>query len=588
MLLASSLPYRPVAQVPLESKPSAREAGPSLAAPKHAKKGAVAPVVGRVPITVAQRLQKRKRSGVEHQSGAAKCRRLGVTVAPRSLATKRPADGPPREVLPQATAQVEAPVGLTKRRKRARIGSKFASQADLEAAKRAREVDELVAILPERVATELLGGELGRAQLPCPEERLVVLKSAVAHKAGPDGATLGAAVRAWVAYKSYAQGRGLPNEGLPGSAALVAAFLVAEGKRAAEGQGRQGGTTVANSRRVGLLWLSQKLGFPLAVDNIVVESVANAKQLRAHRRADPVGRRRKQAGSLPIRAFAQFETLANGRLESPVRFFARSMCSFSLVMSVRAVDALRTVEEADEEPEKVISGWSYFSKDGEPMRTFAPAEGFLGPFKWWPQHRAAVRRAGRPFPMWTLPWGAKGSVLRATGKPLPFVMPKQHLVASIKACLMCKPLSLTEAAFDELGLTAHSEHGTPSDMAVTLGPHSQFGAFIREDVRELGHWLRLGCLEEDLEGGTAGAQGRRRGVGRGRQATGAFGDDAAECAALYAQGDGREGRRTAQLRVRRRWIAAVRKALERFGRPWLQLPAGRADYCILKDEEAQE
>ena len=54
MLLASSLPHRPVAQVPLESKPSAREAGPSLAAPKHAKKGAVAPVVGRVPITVAQ------------------------------------------------------------------------------------------------------------------------------------------------------------------------------------------------------------------------------------------------------------------------------------------------------------------------------------------------------------------------------------------------------------------------------------------------------------------------------------------------------------------------------------------------------
>jgi len=36
------------------------------------------------------------------------------------------------------------------------------------------------------------------------------------------------------------------------------------------------------------------------------------------------------------------------------------------------------------------------------------------------------------------------------------------------------------------------------------------GKFTREDVREIGHWLRLGKLEERLEGGTAGAQGRRR------------------------------------------------------------------------------
>ena len=70
-------------------------------------------------------------------------------------------------------------------------------------------------------------------------------------------------------------------------------------------------------------------------------------------------------------------------------------------MSVRAVDALRTVEDADEhEPDTVMSGWSYFSKDGEPMKTFAPARGFLGAFEWWPEHRDAVRRAGRAFPKW--------------------------------------------------------------------------------------------------------------------------------------------------------------------------------------------
>ena len=96
-------------------------------------------------------------------------------------------------------------------------------------------------------------------------------------------------------------------------------------------------------------------------------------------------------------------------------------------------------------------------------------------------------------------------------------------------------------------------------MLTTLGTHSPFGSFLREDVREIGHWLRLGCLEDNLEQGTAGAQGRRRGAGAGRQATGAFANTAAECAAGYCEGDGREGRRTAQLRVRKRWIKAVNR-----------------------------
>ena len=52
-------------------------------------------------------------------------------------------------------------------------------------------------------------------------------------------------------------------------------------------------------------------------------------------------------------------------------------------------------------------------------------------------------------------------------------------------------------------------------MLTAIGPHSHFGEFTCEDVREMGHWLRLGKLEESLEGGTAGAQGRRRGSGAG-------------------------------------------------------------------------
>ena len=489
----------------------------------------------------------------------------------------------------QEPAQEPAPPEVTRRRKRARIGSNFASQAKLEEAKRAREVDEFVSLLPPSVESALLGGELAELQLPCPEERLVVLKAAVAHKAGPDGGTLRAACAAWIAYRAYALERDVPDLGLPGSRGFVAAFIRAELEKAARGRGTQGGTTVGNARRVGLLWLEQKLGFPLDVNNVVVEAAGNSGQIRAHRRADPAKRQKRKAGSLPIAVYCQFETLARGVVATPLRFFARSMCAFSLAMSVRAVDALRTVEDADDvSPDTVMSGWAYFSKDGEPMKTYAQARGFTGDYEWWPAHRDAVRAAGRAFPKWELPYGAKGSLARATGPPMPFVLPKAHLVASIEACLKAPPLSLSDAAFKSLCLTAHSEHGSPSDMLQTLGAHSPFGAFLREEVREIGHWLRLGGLEEQLEGGTAGAQARHRGAGAGRQATGAFANNAAECAAAYCQGQGREGRRMAQVRVRRRWVDAVRAALRASGKTWLELPEGRADYDCLRSEEAEE
>ena len=51
----------------------------------------------------------------------------------------------------------------------------------------------------------------------------------------------------------------------------------------------------------------------------------------------------------------------------------------------------------------------------------------------------------------------------------------------------------------------------------------------------------------------------------------------------YTAGSNREGRRRAQLRVRRRRIAAVRRGLLRFGRPWTELPGDRSDYDILVD-----
>ena len=85
--------------------------------------------------------------------------------------------------------------GITRRRKRSSIGSDFGSQAELERAKQTREVDELLAVIPPSVAMALLGGNLAAEQIPDLEERKALLREAVGLKAGPDGATLGNAVR---------------------------------------------------------------------------------------------------------------------------------------------------------------------------------------------------------------------------------------------------------------------------------------------------------------------------------------------------------------------------------------------------------
>jgi hypothetical protein len=107
------------------------------------------------------------------------------------------------------------PPSLTKRRKRKSIGSNFESQAHLESAKKQREVEELVELLPPLVSTQLLGGEAAIVQVPDPLERQKIIAETVALRAGSDGATLANARRAWETFKAFVQERGLPNDGLP-------------------------------------------------------------------------------------------------------------------------------------------------------------------------------------------------------------------------------------------------------------------------------------------------------------------------------------------------------------------------------------
>jgi hypothetical protein len=470
-------------------------------------------------------------------------------------------------------------LGVTRRKKRLRIGNQFASMADLEAAKKARAVQELMLELPEFIANALLGGELAASQVPCAERRAALLRAAIAHKAGPDGGTLEGAVRAWHAFQEFVLENEVEDGGLPASAALIASFLVDSAEKA---QGSAGGTTVANNRRVGLLWLKTNLKFPFDVENPVVLGVANPGQLKQWRRQDPAARKRKTAGSLPIAFYCNFELIAASATDSPLRFFSRSLLAYSLFQSVRGIDALRTRPEPDEsEPETVVSGWSYFSKDGEPLRTYAPASGFLGDFAWWPEHQRAVRKLGLAFPAFELPYGSKGSLTHASGAPLQFVLPKAHMVATIRAVAARAPLSLSESEWDSLNITCHSHHGTPSDMLQYINAAGGFGPFSRDDVREIGHWLRLAGLEANAERGPE-APTRHRGATREQHVPGAFDGASGECAARYVEGDNRLGRREAQLDVRRRWVRAVRAALAHSGTAWFSLPRGREDWSIFK------
>ena len=116
------------------------------------------------------------------------------------------------------------------------------------------------------------------------------------------------------------------------------------------------------------MWLNEKLQLPIEVDNIVAIAAANPGQVREYRRADPASRKRKQSGSLPIQCYLQIETLANAKEESPTRFFARSLLAFSMLQSVRAVDALRTQSRMETSSTRTTSSpvTRIFRKTGTP------------------------------------------------------------------------------------------------------------------------------------------------------------------------------------------------------------------------------
>ena len=435
-------------------------------------------------------------------------------------------------------------------------------------------------MLPPEAVFELLGGQRGLEQVPELDERRAVLIETLRHKGGSDGSSLGNARRALERLTLYALEQGQSDGGLPASAVFVNRFLKWVDERAlASARGSQGGTTVRQGVRTGLLFLAQHLKVAIDVQSVVAEAAAPPGKKR---------RRERRAGSIPIKLYCHFEEQAASAVASTARFYARSLLIGALFSSLRMVDALRAYVGDHDDP-SVIMIVTAFSKDGEALDVYLPAEGFLGAWGWWPEHREAL--LGRPFllPAFKATRGHAGDVRFATDVS-ERVTSKPHVERSFRALAALEPLGLDDAAWRALGLSPHSPHGSLADMGAVVSPDAPSEiAFSAQDENEICHWRRRAraqASDGELALDDSVAHLARRGQRGGAPRAAAPPATAAEDLSMrvrYTSGSNREGRRRAQLRVRRKLINAVRRGLHRFGKHWSELSGDRSDYDILED-----
>ena len=228
------------------------------------------------------------------------------------------------------------------------------------------------------------------------------------------------------------------------------------------------------------------------------------------------------------------------------------------------VDVLRSRFERDPEGPSILTK-AKFSKDGAPIDVITEPVGFLGPFDWWPSHLEKLE--GKPYilPASSATKNHAGRIVHAT-EFLDRVALKAHVSRAFLDILALPPLCMSENEWKALGLTFHSPHGSPSDMAKAI-PEDVVDptlAFSEDETRQLGHWRRLSTPPAQDGGGKKRA--RKGQKPNAREAT----DGAMSI--RYTAGNGRVGRRKMQMRVHLKWVRAIQKALKAFARPWSDLP----------------
>ena len=434
----------------------------------------------------------------------------------------------------------------------------FATNGDRRLFKQQVAVYELIRALPSSSLELGVLGEAARAELPDAGQRRRLVARVIASKAGPEGANAAGASAAWRLLVE-ARERAGSAQVLPAGPAFAAATIEHERMRAARAaKGSRGGATCAERARKGMLFLQQVCGLRVAAEGQLAAAAAQPDSLGA---AQP----RRHAASLPLCIQMQLEHVAAGPEPSVARTVARAFLVAAFAHNTRLNDALNAKLWADESDLHVIRGRTTVrSKDGLPLNLFAPAEGYLGAWAWWPAH--ARDMADRPHAMPDFDATAASGPL-AAHRLLEGVMPPAKALPALRAICAMEPLRMSAAEFKALGLTGHSIHGTGADMARFLG---EACGFAEGDARALGHWLR----DRNAPAEAPAARG-----GGARPVGGANAREDME--RRYTQGAGRRGEEAEQLRVRCRLVQAVRAGLTRFGRPWWELPRDLSSWDAL-------
>ena len=503
--------------------------------------------------------------------------------------------------LPLAADAEAAVVQLEMRHRKARQAlPDFVDPRDRERFKARAEAAALVPLLPAQVVLAMMGGDLGLQQVPCAERREKMMIAMLLERAGAEGDRLAGLRTLLRQIRSYAVrfrgARTIADADLlsfPMSSALAHEVVAFEHQRAtAAPAGGRGGQTVGNGVRDALILASEKMLWPIAVPRVALQSAAPPAKAGLT----------KKAGTIPIAAKCHLETIAAlgppasvlGAARGACQFYARSLLAAGIDQSVRVAEGIRVELLPDPvDPDSVMYGLAYMGKDGAPLEVRAPAEGFLGPYEWYPEHLRQCLALGQTFPKWTKPRGSKGSILRAA-ELRAAVAEKADSRTALKDLLSLEPLCYTAEELKAWNLQGHSGHASPPEWARTLGtnpaarcpdlPASLARGFDGEDCDALGHWLR-----------DAGAKAEASAAEAARDAVPADARRAAAIAALPGRpavrgamrvyyglagtGGARISERVIQLGVRQRLAHTVRAFIGE--RRWQDLPRGPADLGLL-------
>ena len=529
---------------------------------------------------------------------------------------------PARQEIPHPGAGSAADIALAHRKPKA-VRPDFVTDRERGAFCVESEIDALLPLLPEPIVLHMLSGELGLRQVPDPAARCAQVRRILANRAGAEGDRI-AGVRLMLArVREYAAvhfpdlaPETRDNVCFPMSAALAHEIIHARHAAAtARAVGAKKGTTVGNCLRADMLFAAEHLKWPLDVtakaDKEVVAGAAPPPQ---------AGGGAVKAGTLPIAVRCHLEAIANGASTTTLRehgladgaiqvtaFYARSLLVAGLDHSVRVAEGARvelTVDSA--EPYGVSRGVAYLgghTKERVPLEVFAPAEGILGPYEWFPNHLTDVLARGHAFPAWTKPRGSKGEIAKAAGLIAGKVAAKADMCRALSGLLQLPPLAYSEAEVKEWGFSGHVFHATPPEWARSISvnprlaevalPPALAAGFTEQEVDALGHWLRdkgakaeasaaqaaVDAVPDEARRAAAVASlpGKPSQRGRMRVYYGAPG-------AAAGGADRRYSERDMQLRVRQRLIHTVREVLRQRGwlGDWTAMPRGPLDLAAIR------